>query len=593
MAMSDYLLVVLVFLGALIGATLSLYCFRHRKAPGASYLSMFLLAAGWWSFFYGLELTTSDPALSDVWFSAGIVGNAWLAALALLFAMDYSGHPLARTRWFVCALGVEPILHIIIAHTNHLHRQMYSQATFEQFGILTLVNREWGPWFVIDETLGVVLVAAALLFLLRKTLGSPRVFRRQLLGVGAGLLLAVSLRVAMHLGHTPLQGFDVTHLSFVVVGSAMALSFFRFGMFDILPAARESVVEKMVDGIIVLDANGHCVDANLAARAFLTAPRRVIVGETAEMALLPEVFQSLQVFRTSGQPAQWTTADDRTYELQETSIFSAGGAGSGEVLVIRDVTRETETRRAQAEASRLAEENSRASREFLSNVSHELRTPLNLVLGFADALRHDPRAPLVDSQQEFVGEIEKASRDLLNLVNLVIGLTKVDTGKRPTVNVSFDLVEFCLELVENLDRKYGHPVVLHSPEHPVTVNSDMEITAEIISVVIDTTEENDGASTKRGLHVIEGNGGSPKDSAPLILVETSALSHQSAQFRQLVEAAAHGTESPADIDLRTWLHFRLASRLASHVGGRLEYRDATDATPAGIALVFGSSQDGT
>jgi PAS domain S-box-containing protein len=93
---------------------------------------------------------------------------------------------------------------------------------------------------------------------------------------------------------------------------------------------------------------------------------------------------------------------------------------------IRDVT---DRKRDIEEQTRRMQEANRLKSEFLANMSHELRTPLNAVIGFA-ALMHGGRAgPLLDVQKEYLGDILMSSRHLLQLINDVLDLAKVESGR--------------------------------------------------------------------------------------------------------------------------------------------------------------------
>jgi len=76
---------------------------------------------------------------------------------------------------------------------------------------------------------------------------------------------------------------------------------------------------------------------------------------------------------------------------------------------------------------RMAETN-RLQGEFLANMSHELRTPLNAIIGFADLMHGGMTGPLGDQQREFLGDILTSSRHLLQLINEILDLAKVESG---------------------------------------------------------------------------------------------------------------------------------------------------------------------
>jgi protein-histidine pros-kinase len=110
---------------------------------------------------------------------------------------------------------------------------------------------------------------------------------------------------------------------------------------------------------------------------------------------------------------------------------------------IRDITRQKEeaarlkeqadlldtTNRELQEQSRRALEANRLKSEFLANMSHELRTPLNAVIGFAEILHDGKVGPVSADQKEFLGDILTSSRHLLQLINDVLDLSKVEAGK--------------------------------------------------------------------------------------------------------------------------------------------------------------------
>ncbi len=87
-------------------------------------------------------------------------------------------------------------------------------------------------------------------------------------------------------------------------------------------------------------------------------------------------------------------------------------------------------REREAEIGRLAaEEASRSKSEFLSNMSHEFRTPLNSIIGFSEALEDRLFGPLNAKQGEYLGRVLGSSRHLLNLINDILDLSKVEAGR--------------------------------------------------------------------------------------------------------------------------------------------------------------------
>jgi signal transduction histidine kinase len=94
----------------------------------------------------------------------------------------------------------------------------------------------------------------------------------------------------------------------------------------------------------------------------------------------------------------------------------------------------------QAQGRRLAEA-SRLKSEFLANMSHELRTPLNAIIGFSSLLHAGKTGVLTDTQTEYLGDILVSSRHLLQLINDVLDLAKVEAGRVEVYPEAVDLTQ--------------------------------------------------------------------------------------------------------------------------------------------------------
>ncbi|MEX1104364.1 MAG: ATP-binding protein, partial [Dehalococcoidia bacterium] len=138
------------------------------------------------------------------------------------------------------------------------------------------------------------------------------------------------------------------------------------------------------------------------------------------------------------------------FPLQDTD-----GTALGYGAVLRDMTERRRTVSALEAARAAAEVASNEKSEFLSRMSHELRTPLNVVLGFAQVLQLDP---LEAEQAEAVDHILKAGRHLLNLIDEVLNISRVESGRlalsMEPVSVS-EVAAEVIDLVRPLARARG------------------------------------------------------------------------------------------------------------------------------------------
>ena len=146
-------------------------------------------------------------------------------------------------------------------------------------------------------------------------------------------------------------------------------------------------------------------------------------------------------------------ADDS--EFVTTNSFGITQDSSGNVanifVIFSDYSQELNRRKELASAKEEAETANNAKSEFLSNMSHELRTPMNAVIGFAQLLECDLN--ISSDQKDNIKEILQAGRHLLDLINDVLDLSKVESGQidlsMETINLN-ELIQECYDLTLGL-----------------------------------------------------------------------------------------------------------------------------------------------
>lgn len=155
--------------------------------------------------------------------------------------------------------------------------------------------------------------------------------------------------------------------------------------------------------------------------------------------------------------------------------------------VVQDVTNRKESEHALIIAREEAETANRAKSQFLSSMSHELRTPMNAIMGFGQLLNLEIDRPLSESQQENVNEILKASDHLLELINEVLDLAKIEAGR---IDLSIEDVVLGTVLIESLQlilplaQKRGISVEIYKNDNEISID---ELTHDKLLIRADHT----------------------------------------------------------------------------------------------------------
>lgn len=223
-----------------------------------------------------------------------------------------------------------------------------------------------------------------------------------------------------------------------------------------------SVLESVVDGIIVIDERGGIESFNTAAEHIFGYLAKEVLGRNVSM-LMPEPYCGahdgyLRNYLETGRERIIGLGREVTGRHKDGSTFPMDLAVSPVYVgdkrcftgIVRDITERKQSDWELIQALEAAIAGSRAKSEFLSSMSHELRTPLNAILGFSQLLALDPG--LTPEQADNAREIITAGRHLLTLINEVLDLARIESGKLTLSMEPVQLVELideCSAMVES------------------------------------------------------------------------------------------------------------------------------------------------
>ncbi|MHB8056434.1 MAG: PAS domain-containing sensor histidine kinase [Desulfuromonadaceae bacterium] len=237
-----------------------------------------------------------------------------------------------------------------------------------------------------------------------------------------------------------------------------------------------ALLEALGEGVFGVDPQGLCTFINPAALEMLGYESEEVLGENSHqlfrcsvdiMQQVPEGDCSLCDTLKDGLSRR--TDDNILYRKDGSRLpvslsvnpISHKDGGWGAVAVFRDLTRRKAMETGLINARDEAQAANQAKSLFLSNMSHELRTPLNAILGFGQLLEGDPA--LNPDQLDSVQEITSAGSHLLELVNEVLDLARIESGRQELDLGPIaldDLVHECLSLTSTQAASRGVCFVL-------------------------------------------------------------------------------------------------------------------------------------
>ena len=340
---------------AAISAVLLFYSWRRRGMTGAQALAVLMAGVCIWAAGYALELSGANLSTKIFWAKVEYIGIASVPVAWLAFALQYTGREGRLTGRNVALLSALPLVTLVLAWTNEAHELVWSSTELDRRGGPFLaLEVDHGAWFWVHLSYSYLLLLIGTILLITMLSRSPHLYRKQNLALLVAVLVPWVGNGVYVLGLSPVPNLDLTPFAFLLSGMAIALSLFGFRLLDVVPVARDNVIEDMTDGVVVLDMQDRVVDINPAAERFVGSSAREAIGQGVTE-LVPdwsrlfehhygravEIHEEVSV---GEEPAR------RNYELTLSPVVDRKGHSRGRLILLHDIT---ERKKAEEEVWRL------------------------------------------------------------------------------------------------------------------------------------------------------------------------------------------------------------------------------------------------
>ncbi|MBN1814320.1 MAG: PAS domain-containing protein [Anaerolineae bacterium] len=429
----QYVYVSPLYAAAVVSFTLALYARRHRSTQGASAFALLMAAAAEWALAYALSLISDGAALKLFWIKVRYLGIVIVPSAWLTFALLQTGRGKWVTQRNLTLLAIEPLCILLLVWTNEWHHLYWVDVMLKRVGPFTLIEATRGIFYWVHVVYSYLLIISGSVLFIQMVTRSPHLYRWQSLAVlfgAVGPFIGDVLSTFDLL--SSLSWLDLTPFFFTLTGLAMTLAFFRFRLLDIVPVARDAVIESMSDGVLVLDAENRIVDINPVAEGIISRDVSEIIGQPAEQVLsqwpdLIERYRSVPETHTEISVGEGVA---RAYfDLRISPLRDWRSRLTGRLIVFRDVTKRKEMEKALQDAKEVAEAANRAKDEFISIVTHELRSPMSAIHGSATLLSDEGAGPVNENQAEFLEIIETNTRRMITLVMDLNDVSRIESGQ--------------------------------------------------------------------------------------------------------------------------------------------------------------------
>lgn len=273
------LFLILLASSAGISLVLAFFARRHRTTPGDYAFALVLYGESIWSTGYFFELMSPTVSGKVILDNLEFIGTDCIAIGSLLFALGYTGHGVWVHR-LTRLLWVLPVLNLVVVWTDPFHHLLRTSITTVPSATFAFLSYGYGPWMWFFMLYGLGFVLGSIVILLSST-PINRYYQLQTLAVILGMsapLLGSSITMAGLVPLPELQNLDLSPIAFAIANPIWAWGLFRRRLLDLVPIARDMLVEQMPDGLIVLDLQLRIIDVNPGAQVFLNRSMTTLIG---------------------------------------------------------------------------------------------------------------------------------------------------------------------------------------------------------------------------------------------------------------------------------------------------------------------------
>lgn len=430
-----------VIIGQVVGIVVILVALRLLVSGGGSrehvLMGYFLGGSLIQNVGYLLELTAPTKEVAVMALRVENLGSVFVPLCYCIFIFGYCFEKVPRLPLKLLAMLdflILPLMFWSDRHTLVYRRMDWLETSYGQH----YLSLEYGPLYLPVMAVRVFIPYALTIYALTHTafVRTSRRERRQCLSF---LLISVLPLVALVVYMAKLTNvYDLTPMVLGLALSLVVILVWSRRNYDFHRLAADAVLDGISEGVIALDARRRLVSYNQAAADIFPWLRGRRPGESME-----DVEELLE----EDAPRQFSMGE-RFYESHARSIVDSNGILQGYALLVLDMTDTHDyigqiTRmQAQAEAA------NEAKSAFLANMSHEIRTPMNAIVGLSEIIMEESRGTGVYTNAR---DVRSAARDLLAIINDILDLSKVESGRMELDQTDYDIKAVVDEVVGLMD----------------------------------------------------------------------------------------------------------------------------------------------
>jgi PAS domain S-box-containing protein len=410
---------------------------KHYKSADVKCLIFLVASAAVWAFAYGMEFAASGIDSKILWAKFSYLGISFLPVFYFCFASSFSSKLNIINKTNIGLISVIPVMTIILVFTNDFHHLIWTRT--EPDWARNLVIYHYGVWFYLFWAYSILLVLYGISFLIGSIKDFSSFHKSQVIILLIATIVPFTGNILYVTRLNPIPGFDWTPVLFIISGVVIATGIFRYGMFELVPFARNKLIDTLEDGVIIINSKGIIEDCNPSVYNIFRMQNRTLTGKyfTDIFSTYKELINEINKIDPNEINLELTgNGTTNYYQARISPILNPQSMLSGHLIQIHDITRikEGEQRLKKTNKHLRAEIKQRGKLienldAFAHTVAHDLRSTLSSIYSSTEIMDESIKNMDTDLFMEFSDLIKQSAKKAINITQELLILATVNNLK--------------------------------------------------------------------------------------------------------------------------------------------------------------------